>query len=101
MLGDGDGGVLMSVLMSSSSKHPRSTLRAGVGMGADTESSCCRHGEALVLVFIIVVYFGGWLSAGTRLSHHHRCGVLGLSLVAFWYNLCHRRLLYGGLSGLV
>ena len=85
MLGGGDkaGCVDVSADVTVKSKHPRSTLRAGASMGAGAESPCRRRGEALVLVFVIVICFGDWLSVRTGLSSHHRCGVLGLFLVAF------------------
>ena len=35
------------------------------------------HGEALALVFVIVIYFGGWFNVG-----YQHCEVLGLFLVA-------------------
>ena len=43
-----------------------------------------RYDEALVLVFVIEIYFGGWLSVSGGLSHHHHCGALGLFPIAFW-----------------
>ena len=42
------------------------------------------YGEALDLVFVIVICFGGWPIVGAGLSCHHRCGVLGLFPVVFW-----------------
>ena len=103
MLGDGDEGGCVDVGTNViiNSKHPRSTLRAGAGMSTGAELFCRRHGEALVLVFVIVIYFGHWHSVCNGLSRRDRCGELGLFLVAFWCRLCHRHLLCGGLSGLV
>ena len=56
--GDKGGCVDVSADVTVKSKHPRSTLRAGAGMGAGAEPSCRRHGEALVLIFINVICFG-------------------------------------------
>ena len=54
-------GALMSVLASSSraSTYDPPCSQGLAGMGARAGSSCRRHGEALVLVFESLAYFGG------------------------------------------
>ena len=39
--------------------------------------------ETLVLVFVIDICCGGWLSVSAGLSHHRRCGALGLFPIVF------------------
>ena len=57
----------------------------------------------VLLVFVIIICFGSWLSVDAGLSRHHHCGVLVLFLVAagLWCSSLPSSSTLWGLSGLV